>query len=154
MASLAAARLFFHEATSADGVYIYGPPRAGNSVFVSTFPTEIPVVRYEHYLDMVPFLPPNLHHRSVFERIPALNDIFRKVTRWSYTPLGTLRYIRQDGTVVGDTPGLSAQREKEIVRHALAGGAADISRAHGPWCKRFLSDGGYMLGVCPTGVCP
>ena len=153
MAALAAARLFFQEAVSATGVYIYGPARAGNSVFVSTFPSQIPVVRYEHYLDVVPFLPPNLRRRSVLAGFTLLHEIFANVARWDYTPLGTLRYIRQDGTVVGDSAGLSVQREKEIVAEALAGGTADIARAHGPWCKRALSDGGYMLGVCPTGVC-
>jgi hypothetical protein len=154
MAGLAAARLFFEEATSAAGVYIYGPARVGNSVFVSTFPPQIPVVRYEHYLDVVPFLPPNLHHRSVFAPNLPLYEIFSNVTQWDYRPLGTLRYIRQDGSVVGDSAGLSADREMEIVVSAAAGGAADIAKAHGPWSRCTLSDGGYMLGVCPTGVCP
>lgn len=154
MAALAAARLYFQEKISAAGVYIYAPARAGNSAFVSTFPSQIPVVRYEHYLDVVPFLPPNLHHLNVITRIPLLNEIFRNVKPWDYTPLGTLCYIQADGTVVGDSAGLSRKREEEIILHALTGRAADIAQAHGPWCKRILSDGGYMRGVCPTGVCP
>jgi len=154
LAPLAAARLSFQKATKADAVYIYAPARAGNSDFVSTFPAQIPVVRYEHHLDIVPFLPPNLDHWGVFAQIPPLDEIFKNAAQWSYTPLGTLRYIQQDGTVVGDSAGLSAKREEEILRALATGGAADIAIAHAPWCKRALSDGGYMLGVCPTGVCP
>jgi len=154
MAALAAARLSFQETINAAGVYLYAPARAGNSLFVSTFPPQIPVVRYEHYLDAVPFLPPNLHHLNVIARIPLLHEIFKNATPWEYTPLGTLQYIQRDGTVVGDSAGLSLKREQEIILHALAGGAVGIARAHGPWCKSTLSDGGYMLGACPTGVCP
>jgi len=154
LAALAAARLFFQKVASADGVYIYAPARAGNATFVSTFPPQIPVVRYEHYLDVVPFLPPNLLHGSVFAGISLFHEIFKGVTHWDYTSLGTLRYIQQDGTVVGDSARLSKQRQEEILRALAEGGEVDIARAHAPWCKGVFSDGGYMLGVCPTGVCP
>lgn len=153
MAALAAARLFFQESISAAGVFLYAPARAGNSVFVSSFPSQVPVIRYEHYLDVVPFLPPNLHHPNVIARIPPLDEIFKNISPWDYTPLGRLQYIQRDGTVVGDSAGLSLKREEEIILRALAGGAIDIARAHGPWCKGTFSDGGYMLGVCPTSVC-
>ena len=153
MAALAAARLSFQEKISAAGVYLYAPPRAGNSAFVSSFPAQIRVVRYEHYLDVVPFVPPNLDHLKIIAQVPGLDEIFKDVSRWDYTPLGTLRYIRQDGTVVGDSAGLSLIREEEIISHALEGGALDIARAHAPWCQGTLSDGGYMLGICPQGVC-
>jgi len=58
--------------------------------------------------------------------------------KWDYTPFGTLRYTQQDGTVVGDSADLSAQRANEIMEQALTGRLGDIAKAHGPWCKRTL----------------
>jgi hypothetical protein len=153
MAAIAAARLIFEEQITAAGVYLYAPPRAGNSTFVSTFPLSVPVQRYEHYLDVVPFVPPNFPHLSIFSKIPFLSKLFPQVKSWDYTPLGTLNYIRQDGTIVPDSPGLARERETEI-ENALKFDAADIAKAHGPWCECTFSDGGYMKGVSPTGLCP
>jgi hypothetical protein len=111
------------------------------------------VVRYEHHLDIVPFVPPSLHFIDLATRAVPLGDVFKDAKEWDYTPLGTLRYIKEDGTVVEDDPLLSGIRVEEILRRVVRGHLVDIGRAHGPWCQGPLSDGGYMLGVCPTNLC-
>ncbi|MGD0128930.1 MAG: lipase family protein [Terriglobia bacterium] len=153
MAAIAAARLFTEENIVAAGVYMYAAPRAGNSTFVLDFPSAIPVFRYEHYLDIVPFLPPNLQFIDLIAEVPMLGDLLVKATGWDYTSLGTLRYIKQDGTIVGDNPHLNLVRSGEILGQAMLGHWLEIARAHAPWCQGPLSDGGYMRGVCPTGLC-
>ena len=121
MAAIAAARLFIEENIVAAGVYIYAAPRAGNSTFVSGFPSTVPVLRYEHYLDIVPLLPPNLQFIDLIAEVPALRDLFGKAKGWDYTSLGALRYVQQDGTVVGDNPNLHLVRGGEILRQAVLG---------------------------------
>ncbi len=153
MAALAAARLFFEENIRAAGVYLYAAPRAGNSTFVAGFPSAVPVVRYEHYLDMVPFVPPHLHFIELLAEVPGLDDLFEDAKGWDYTSLGTLRYIMQDGRVVEDNPSLQLVRAGEILAEAVLGHWLKIAKAHGPWCRNTLSDGGYMRGVCPLGLC-
>jgi hypothetical protein len=153
MAAVAAARLFFQERIRVEAVYLYAAARAGSSTFVSGFPPGVPVVRYEHCLDIVPLVPPNLHFIGLATRIPVLGDLFRNATGWDYTSLGTLRYIKEDGTIAGDGPLLPAIRAEEIFARLVKGHLADIAKAHGPWCPGTLSDGGYMLGVCPASLC-
>jgi len=153
MAAIAAARLFFEENIVASGVYLYAAPRAGNSTFASGFPSAVPVVRYEHYLDIVPLVPPNPQLIELLAEVPVIGYLFGKAKGWDYTSLGTLRYIKQDGTVVGDDPHLYLVRGGEILRQAVLGHWLEIARAHAPWCQGTLSDGGYMRGVCPTGLC-
>jgi hypothetical protein len=153
MAALAAARLFFQENIHPTAVYLYAPARAGNSTFVSGFPPTVPVVRYEHHLDIVPFVPPGLQFIELAARVAPLSDLFADAKEWDYTPLGTLHYIKADGTVVGDDPILSGIRVEEILARVVTGHPVDIGRAHAPWCQGLLSDGGYMLGVCPTSLC-
>jgi len=153
MGAIAAARLFFEEKIVAAGLYMYAAPRAGNSIFVSGFPATVPVVRYEHYLDLVPLVPPDLEFIELLAAVPVLGLLFGKAKGWDYASLGALRYIQQDGTVVGDDPRLHVVRGGEILAKVMSGRWLEIARAHGPWCPGTLSDGGYMRGVCPTGLC-
>lgn len=153
MAAIAAARLFFQENIRAAGVYMFAAPRAGNSTFVAGFPSNVRVVRYEQYLDIVPLVPPHLHFIELLAEVPGLDDLFEDAKGWDYTSLGTLRYIKQDGTVVGDNPSLQLVRAGEILAEAVLGHWLKITQAHGPWCRGTLSDGGYMRGVCPPGLC-
>jgi hypothetical protein len=153
MAAIAAARLFFQQKIHAAAVYLFAAARAGNSTFVSGFPSTVPTIRYEHHLDIVPFVPPRLRFIDLAARVPQLGDLFNNAKEWDYTPLGTLRYIKEDGTVVGDDPLLSGIRAEEILTRVVTGRLAEIGRAHAPWCQGPLSDGGYMLGVCPTSLC-
>jgi hypothetical protein len=152
MAAIAAARLFFGENVQAAGVFLYAPARAGNSIFGSSFPANLPVIRYEHYLDIVPFVPPRL---SSIERImqDLLGDRVGDAHNWDYAPLGTLRFIEEDGTVVGDEPFLTVIRLGQILQRVRTLDFVSIAKAHGPWCQCSLSDGGYMLGVCPNSIC-
>jgi hypothetical protein len=153
MAALAAARLFFQENVHPTAVYLYAAARAGNSSFVSGFPSAVPVVRYEHHLDIIPFVPPSLRLIDLAARVRLLGDLFKDAKEWDYAPLGTLRYIKEDGTVVGDDPLLPGIRVEEILTRVVTGRLVDIGKAHAPWCRSPLSDGGYMLGVCPTSLC-
>jgi hypothetical protein len=153
MAAIAAARLFFQEDIRATGVFLYASARAGNSKFVSGFPAEVPAVRYEYQGDIVPLSPPNLEFISVAARAPLLRDLLKEAKDWDYTSLGELRFIKKDGTIVGQDPSLAETHAREIIELLVPGGLVALARAHGPWCKSSICDGGYMLGVCPTGLC-
>jgi hypothetical protein len=98
-------------------------------------------------------VPPSLPFIDLATRVTGLGEVFKDAKEWNYTPLGTLRYIKEDGTVVGDDPLLSGIRFEEILTRVVTGHLVDIGRAHAPWCQGLLSDGGYMLGICPTGLC-
>jgi hypothetical protein len=153
MAAVAAARLWFQEKIPVEAVYLYAAARAGNSSFVSGFPSRVPVLRYENHLDIIPFVPPNLQFIDLIARVPLLHDLFRDAQDWDYTSLGTLRYIKEDGTIVRDDLLLHAIRAGEILASVVSGHSVDIARAHAPWCRGILSDGGYMAGACPAGLC-
>src|SRR5262249_20243484 len=111
MSALAAARLYFQKKIRAAGVYLYAAARAGNSALVSTFPPQIPVVRYEHYLDVVPFLPPNVNHPKVIAQIPPLDEIFKHVMTGTTRPSVLCNISNGMATAVGESAGLSLKIE-------------------------------------------
>lgn len=154
MAGIAAARLHFGSSGSPPpaAVYTYAAPHAGNSDFVAAFPfADISVNRYENYLDIVPYLPPEQQFIHMAEEIPILGELFEMADGWDYAPLGTLYYIDRDHQVETEYPGLDTLRLMELIAAMLRGekGFAEIADAHSLDCG-----GGYMSGTCPRGVCP
>jgi hypothetical protein len=111
---------------------------------------EITVNRYENYLDIVPFVPPEQGFIKLAEDVPLIGDLFKQADGWDYEPLGTLYYIDRDHQVETEYPYLEDLRLMELLAAMLRGekGFQEIADAHSLDCG-----GGYMSGVCPTGVC-
>jgi len=72
----------------------FASPHPGDGDFVDQYPATIPLVRFENYLDIVPFLPPtdtfvSLMH-SFFEAVgicdccPAVCSAVKKAEHWNY----------------------------------------------------------------------
>ncbi len=154
LATLAAARLHFDDTTlpQPSAVVTFASPHPGNKDFVQGFPlATIPVTRYENYLDLVPFLPPEQEFIAMAKEIPLIGRIFALAEGWDYEPLGRLRYIEKDHSVVDDRTGLEDLRIVELIGAMIEGekGFKRIADAHSSSCG-----GGYMGGTCPSGVCP
>ncbi len=157
MSALAAARLFFSkEGAVPAAVQTFAAARAGNVDFVNAFPLgTIPVTRYENHEDIVPFLPPAIETARLAADFPPLAERIRLLNAdaWDYRPLGTLQFIRADGTIVGDSPGLEVRRFLRILELLLTGQFEAVGAAHCASCANPPEcQGGYMRGVCPE-VC-
>lgn len=117
MASLCAARLSFEAHVDATEVVTFASPHAGDTAFVNGFPANIPVTRFENYLDLVPFLPPTqaffedvnwVCDNSIGEALTKLlpKDLVKawnKAANWDYAPLGRLQYVTDKGHVVSQS---------------------------------------------------
>lgn len=149
MTTIAAANICFNttKLQNPAAVYSFAPAHPGNSTFAAQFPLgTIPVTRYENYLDIVPFLPPDSTFITLFSKIPIIGDIFDVALNWDYTPVGTLQYIEQDHAITGDYVGLEVERLGGIFLQMLHGtaGFTTIMDAHA-----IAYGGGYQQGVAP-----
>lgn len=143
-------------------VYTFASPMIGDQDFVNGFSKNIPVYRYENYLDIVPFTAPSSDFIAILESNESLFDPFTYDLDaivalfetlggdggWGYTPLGTLQYI--SGTSVTSP---AANPCANDIGQALAqngSGIAMVAAAHSHLCGA-----GYMNGTCNnSGVCP
>lgn len=157
IAPLAAARLAAEEGINAAGVYIFAPPNCGDSDFVSGFASawpDIPVVSYENYLDIVPFLPPTPTFISdIKDTHEFFYDLLHGYADDNYASIGTLNYIQSDGTVVtgGDIP--SDLDRFNPIASDVPFNVTPIEYAHCHGCKASKCAGGYMQGACDGTVC-
>lgn len=145
LASLGAWLLNSNKLTPA-GVVTFAAAHAGNSEFASVYNKVFgQQIRYENYLDIVPFVPPESEFFSLLEKIPYIGKLFAGAENWDYMPVGNLQYIEENGTVAGDSFGLSTIRIAEITEKIVTGDFSDVANAH--------SLVGYSLGYCRS-VCP
>ncbi len=167
LATLAAARLYFEYGISATGVTTFASPHPGDVAFIGGFPDSIPVVRYENYLDIVPFLPPTAQFFELLKEIektplgkefcnylPSICKVVDEADSWNYAALGTLRYVESSGTVVGESSPFANPyfRLAEIADHLLA--FERIAAAHCIACKAKGCAGGYLGAACAgSGLC-
>lgn len=118
LATICAARLALELKTSivAKEVVTFASPYPGDAKFVSGYPSQIPVTRFENYLDIVPLLPPtNTFFNLIYKILPAsvsaefckyfphLCTALTHAAVWNYTPLGTLKYVTESGDLVGES---------------------------------------------------
>ena len=114
LATLAAARMLLESRTVAKSVTTFASPHPGDTTFVRSYPDEIPVSRFENYLDIVPFIAPtDAFFRFFHDTLPAwMQDEFcrllpnlckslRAASQWNYASLGELEYVTDVGEVVG-----------------------------------------------------
>jgi hypothetical protein len=147
LADLAAMRLLAESGVQAT-VYTYAAAHPADAAFAAGYNGRIESTRYEYADDIVPHVPPSLAFRPFLVAGP-LSRLARGGLDVNYAPVGTLRYIQRDGTIVGDSPSLERQRFASLVETAAKGGLARIAADHDSRCG-----GGYMSAVCPAGVCP
>jgi len=154
-------------------VTTFASPYAGNSVWASGYNAEVYQDRYENYLDIVPWLPPNKD--ALGKIIPKIDDFidileyigFKKELEkfkhflnrslaLDYTPVGHLHYIMQNHSITTpqQTPDLTGLRIAEFEALLI-----DEVLKHGPrgamMALQVIGDahsigygGGYETGVC------
>lgn len=149
MATLAAAHIRFNGAPlkQPSAVYTFGSARPGDSAFASAFPVkEIPVTRYENYLDIIPLLPPDAAFIKLLSDVPNIGQHFHAAAKWNYVPLGTLQYIEKNHNVVPKLLFLDVVRVGEIIVQLAMGQAGfnSVVAAHETTFGR-----GYQKGVAP-----
>lgn len=149
LAQLAALRLAatgIPELTPA-GVFTFGAPRAGNSIFAATLDHTFSgkAWRFEYRDDLVPHLPPAeplwlilretvSHLLTQTEEKPwsTLTDRFANTPLDGYASAGQLQFIDWDQRLrIDDTPEFSAERWKHL-SHTLTTALPDIYRDHLP----------------------
>jgi hypothetical protein len=161
MASLFAAMVYWTASDTLQpaAVYTFASPMIGLPDFVSSFPSGIPVYRYENTLDQVPFLAPSDDYIATLKSnehiIPHLTLVLdgivlllEQFAGYGYVPLGKLYYI--DGTTVSNP---ASNPCANLIGQTLAEGTSGLDtvmNAHSHLCSY-----GYMTGTCnDMGVCP
>ena len=71
----------------------FASPHTGNAAFASAYDSAIDQIRYENYLDMVPWTPPEIEFFDVLANIPGIGGLFKGAESWNYKPVGKLQYI-------------------------------------------------------------
>jgi len=154
MATISATRMHFDPAIDIQpaAVYTFASPHPGNQEFVDNFPlATIPVIRYENRLDIVPLVPPTEAAIDLAEKVPGLRKLFKIARGWDYASLGERRYITKKHDVINNAPELTKTQFAKLAFTVMAGpcGLKKVGMAH-----MYMCGFGYMLGTCPSGVCP
>ena len=156
MAPIAAMYLYKNSNIKATQVVTFAGPKPGDVAFCndydSTFTND---VKFENFLDIVPFLPPSkgfIKALADFPLLPqVLKDVFAKAEKWNYGTVGKLQYIDSTGTIdnssVWDNEVL---RLGEIFKQIIfnKGHITPIGEAHHASCGYR-----YMQGTCKGNVC-
>lgn len=179
MSGIAAAILNNKHGYKIDSVYTFASPMIGNQSFTNNFPANIKVMRFENYIDVIPFLMPSpdfigtlekvavkSHHKTELEIfINLLRFIQNKHQATGYVPLGILYFIKEDREIIAfpNQPGLPNSSADALAQTLSLNGLAgfeDVAAAHSHGCgsKESINSQdcylGYMGGVGKTsGIC-
>jgi hypothetical protein len=169
MATLAAMRYCFLNPNAAKPVvYTFASPRPGNTAFATAFQNKgITQNRYENYQDIAPLFPPSasdvtssllpaLELAQYAKKIDAiwasvLKALFNTVAGWDYASVGTGYFIPQNGSPIGQTN--SQTQWSDVFVALMKGDYAAVPQAHCAACPSAKCQGGYMTGLCPSGIC-
>ena len=149
LANLAAARFVRLGVVSSAEVVVctFGAPHPGDIAFANKYRTLVSAaVRYEFRDDIGPHLPPSIDALWLFTNEPLFEG-FRG--NFDYAPVGELRFIRWDGTIVADSKVLKAERLFHLAVQLAALNVKEVLDEHRIECRY-----GYMDTVCKIGVCP
>jgi hypothetical protein len=154
LATIFAARMHFTPSVTIEpeAVYTFASPHPGDQDFVDNFPlATIPVLRYENRLDIVPLVPPTEAAIKLAGKKPVIGELFKLAEGWNYASLGERRYIDKKHQVIYNKPELTVKEFRKLAWTVIAGpcGLRKVAMAH-----MYTCGNGYMLGTCPTGVCP
>lgn len=122
----------------ADQVYIFEPPKCGDDDFKEAFEKDFPqTVRYEYKDDIVPHVPPSdmfldyiKKHAPLF--YAGLKLIYPRITKWDYTPVGTLNFADWENKIIHEAPGLDQQRLESLVKVLTGEEPATVLEEHLP----------------------
>lgn len=165
MASYAAFIISHHTNYPKPGIITFASPFPGNADFATIYDSQVSQIRYENYLDIVPFVPPN--STVVNDLLPlfdsTLKFLIKTFPSWKktlkkfedfidasktmdYTQVGTLQYITKDHDIEGDNLILPYLRALEfgyaMAKDGVIGGLKEIGDAH-----MIGYGGGYETGV-------
>ncbi len=112
-------------------VRAFAPARVGDGAFASAYNARIKDhQRYEYDDDIVPHLPLQTKLAQALGAPTVAAALLTQVDP-GYGDVGKLNYIRHDGAIVGDSPGLTATRvESLLLRLQQADGALHIAGCH------------------------
>jgi len=100
-------------------VETFAAPRCGNPDFAKAFNVAFPEAqRFEFGIDLVPHVPISALLTRTAAHLPLIADIV-KLVKWDFQSVGTLRYIADDGSTVGDSIALEASRDQHLLAAAL-----------------------------------
>jgi hypothetical protein len=113
-------------------VRAFAPARVGDDAFAKTYNAAIPDhMRYEFDDDVVPHLPLETDLASALGAPTVAAALLSSIVP-SYGEVGTLGYIRTDGTIAPQSPALAAERLQRLaVKLASPGGLAYVAACHG-----------------------
>jgi hypothetical protein len=130
-------------------VVTFASPHTGNVEFAKIYNATLSQIRYENYLDIVPFIPPEIELLALLEKIPDLSKKLAGAENWNYAPVGALQYIQENGAIEPDHAGLGAKRIDASLLDILTGRVAEVANAHS-LVKYPL---GYCRSVCADNLC-
>jgi hypothetical protein len=150
LSGLAALRLKLEEGIHPASVYTYASPHPGDKTFASQYQLTIPNhIRYEYGNDIVPHVVPDSAFIDAVADIPELGKFFKGMEAWNYTHVGALQFIDwNQKTIVDDSLELQVERLARLMGEIAVCNFEAIVAAHSASCG-----GGYMGGVCSSGVC-
>ena len=149
-------------------VYTFASPRPGNGAFATAFQNQgITQNRYENYQDIAPLFPPSssdvtnslipaLELAQFAGKIDAiwasvLKALLNGVAGWNYASVGTGYFIPQNGSPIGQTN--SQTQWSDVFVALMNGNYTAVPQAHCAACPSAKCQGGYMTGLCPSGIC-
>lgn len=128
-------------------VRAFAPARIGNRAFAKAYNAAIPDHRrYEYDDDVVPHLPLATELADELG-VPKVAAALLSIVDPGYGQVGELHYIKADGSIVLDSPGLVATRAGELInRFKTAEGCKHVVSCHG---IDNLTDG-YVKAAYPN----
>lgn len=153
MASYAAFIIAHHTNYPKPNIITFASPFPGDTTFANVYDSQISQIRYENYLDIVPFVPPNssvVNHllpifdtamKYLIKTFPSWKKMLKKFQNFvdaskklNYTHVGKLQYITKDHHIEDDTFYLGYLRGLEfgyvIAKHGVVNGLTEIGDAH------------------------
>jgi hypothetical protein len=113
-------------------VRAFAPARIGNDDFAAAYNAKIPDhIRFEYDDDMVPHMPLEGDLITALG-VPSLVGWLLSKAELDYGSVGTLAYIRQDGSICGDTEALEADRVARLIaKLETEDGLTYVASCHG-----------------------
>jgi hypothetical protein len=150
-ATLAALRVWTTD-TRPSQVVTFAAPRCGDRAFADVYNNaRILHTRYEFQDDIVPHAPPTFGSvLSHLNDVPWLGSVLTGLQEYDYESVGNLRFIDWSNQPESDSTWLDLQRLLSLARVIVDQQWDTFLRDHQIGCK---AEPGYMMFVCPTGVC-
>jgi hypothetical protein len=131
LATLAAMRLQSEQVATPVGVYTYGSPRVGNTLFSNAFDSVINQWRFENNNDLVPHLPPTA---QLLDFLGEVDQRLAGLKARAYDHAGVLEYLDSRGALTEGDPRNSleifGQRMGSFFRLLISGQIKQLATDH------------------------